>query len=670
MEYALQFQKLCQVETRRLLFVMGIVAIIVLVSQSLTLQLANVHLSLFLDHDVPILGRNNFLTGYSSPKSPMVGNFPLFNASDMTDTSVFLGVVKNTDPFNMGEIIEHDIETKGNDRDPENGFALNKDRGPGNAFELDGNAFELGKDRNPDDESSSERVVDLDTNSKLENVKNTEHGSPLENTKPEDGSFEHINKPDNAFSTDTVREARTTMTLEKVGIAVGKQLTETLAKGENPGLLQSRHATSGNISAMNSNPTRKKMRSQMPPLSIMSISEMNLLLLRSRASSRSMRPRWSSVRDQEILSAKSRILNAPIVKNDQELYASLFRNVSMFKRSYELMERMLKVYVYKEGKRPIFHQPVLKGIYASEGWFMKLMEGNKRFVVKDPKKAHLFYMPFSSRMLEYTVYVPNSHNRTNLAKYLKNYADMIAAKYPFWNRTGGADHFLVACHDWAPYETRHHMERCIKALCNADVTMGYKIGRDVSLPETYVRSAKNPLRDVGGKPPSERPILAFFAGSMHGYLRPILLQYWENKDPDMKIFGPMPRGVASKMNYIQHMKTSKYCICAKGYEVNSPRVVEAIFYECVPVIISDNFVPPFFDVLDWYSFSVFVPEKDISNLKNILLSIPEEKYLAMQLRVKKVQRHFLWHSKPMKYDMFHMILHAIWYNRVLQIKPR
>lgn len=117
-------------------------------------------------------------------------------------------------------------------------------------------------------------------------------------------------------------------------------------------------------------------------------------------------------------------------------------------RSYELMERILKVYVYKDGEKPIFHQPILKGLYASEGWFMKLMERNKRFVVKDPRQAQLFYMPFSSRMLEYKLYVRNSHNRTNLRQYLKQYSEKIAAKYRFWNRTGGSDHFLVACHDW------------------------------------------------------------------------------------------------------------------------------------------------------------------------------------------------------------------------------
>lgn len=134
----------------------------------------------------------------------------------------------------------------------------------------------------------------------------------------------------------------------------------------------------------------------------------------------------------------------------------------------------------------------------------------------------------------------------------------------------------------------------------------------------------------------------------------------------MKIFGKLQKNNTS---YVEYMKSSKYCICAKGYEVNSPRVVEAIFHECIPVIISDNFVPPFFEILNWESFSVFVQEKDIPNLKNILLSISDKRYLVMQARVKKVQKHFLWHVKPVKYDVFHMILHSIWYNRVFRANP-
>ncbi|XP_027085561.2 probable glycosyltransferase At5g03795 isoform X1 [Coffea arabica] len=421
-----------------------------------------------------------------------------------------------------------------------------------------------------------------------------------------------------------------------------------------------------NVSLLRNNSSAGHGKSSLPTSAVYSISAMKKLLLQSQSLPRAVIVKWNSTADQELLYAKSQIQDAPVHRNSTELYAPLYRNVSMFKRSYELMDKVLKVYIYKEGEKPIFHESILEGIYASEGWFLKLMESNKQYATDDPAKAHLFYLPFSSRLLQLTLYVRHSHSRNNLIEYMKRYVGMLGQKYPFWNRTNGEDHFLAACHDWAPAETRGPMLSCLRALCNADINVGFEIGKDVALPTVYVRSAQNPLKDIGGKPPSQRPILAFFAGYMHGNVRPLLLDCW-GKDPDMRIFGRMPH-VKGNKNYIEHMKSSKYCICAKGYAVHSPRVVESIFYECVPVIISDNYVPPFFEVLNWESFAVFVLEKDIPKLKDILLSISEEKYLEMQKRVKEVQKHFLWHADPVKYDMFHMILHSVWYNRVFRIQ--
>lgn len=666
----ISFQRLFQIEVRKFLFVVGIVAITHLLCQSLILPYGTALKSLMAENEVPFREGNRFPVR----PSQQFGNSIPMNASDFTNTTLFVELVKVANSSNGGEEIGIEFRPKGMD-------SRQSDFAP-EVRNMD-NAFQLVENRNGVNGMQSEKIEDVDEKQDnsfiLERASDARHSLSLEQTvKPN-----HEISADNHLEEDVSRvsselESRDSAFQSSLlgssppsyNITYLKNSTSDASSAVNSAVLRSDLTTSISNSTTTSTLRRKKMRSELPPKSVTSIDDMNHILVRHRASSRSVRPRWSSIRDKEILAAKSQIANAPIVKNDQELYAPLFRNVSMFKRSYELMERMLKIYIYKEGEKPIFHQPILKGLYASEGWFMKLMEGNKRYVVKDPRKAHLFYMPFSSRMLEYSLYVRNSHNRTNLRQHLKEYTEKISAKYPFFNRTSGADHFLVACHDWAPYETRHHMERCIKALCNADVTSGFKIGRDVSLPETLVRSARNPLRDLGGKPPSERHILAFFAGNMHGYLRPILIKYWKDKDPAMKIFGPMPPGVASKMNYIHHMKSSKYCICPRGYEVNSPRVVEAIFYECVPVIISDNFVPPFFEVLDWAAFSVTIAEKNIPDLKEILMSIPKEKYLEMQVGVRKAQKHFLWHAKPVKYDLFQMTLHSIWYNRVFQLKVR
>ncbi|KAL3535704.1 hypothetical protein ACH5RR_004165 [Cinchona calisaya] len=685
MDYLVPIRRIYQFEKWKWLLMVGLLAATHLFCQSLMLPYGNALRSLMPDGNYTLHKKTELVSKQSAASKSVILNDPLIdNVAELVNESLFTHSIKRVGELDVvGDTGDKEIEKENH--------IISDSKGIDNAVDfiedvnLDNDMpFEAGNKDEVGSAESDNQADDFD-------LGNTGEIKPSL-------SLEQIVEPSNHILSDTMQSSsiitKTTLTstnslvnvtfpgnlatnVSTVSSSVfnasikGKDIIAHPSESEGNNVLLHRDiAGSNNNSALVSIPVRKKMKCEMPPKTITPILEMEWLLDHHRARSRAMRPRWSSERDQDILSARVKTQNAPVIRNDRELYAPLFRNVSTFKRSYELMEQILKIYVYKEGEKPIFHQPILKGLYASEGWFMKLMEANKHFVVKDPRRAHLFYMPFSSRMLEYTIYVRNSHNRTNLRKYLRDYSEKLAAKYRFWNRTGGADHFLVACHDWAPYETRHHMEHCMKALCNADVTLGFKIGRDVSLPETYVRSARNPLRDLGGKPPSQRHILAFYAGNMHGYLRPILLKHWKDKDPNMKIFGPMPPGVASKMNYIRHMKTSKYCICPKGYEVNSPRIVEAIFYECVPVIISDNFVPPFFEVLNWSAFSVIIAEKDVPNLKDILLSISEAKYLEMQLGVRKVQQHFLWHAKPVKYDLFHMTLHSIWYNRVFQVKPR
>ncbi|KAF6171433.1 hypothetical protein GIB67_028089 [Kingdonia uniflora] len=57
------------------------------------------------------------------------------------------------------------------------------------------------------------------------------------------------------------------------------------------------------------------------------------------------------------------------------------------------------------------------------------------------------------------------------------------------------------------------------------------------------------------------------------------------------------------------MNKSKCYICPSGYEVASMIIVKTIYAECVLVLISQDHVLPFSDVLDWDAFSVQVFEK-------------------------------------------------------------
>ncbi|PSS01912.1 Glycosyltransferase [Actinidia chinensis var. chinensis] len=649
MEIGAQFQRLCHVQMRRFLFIIGVIGSIVVLFQILVLPYKS-YLSTI----------SHATTGSALVK---VEHVTLSNSSKLTSIDVVHEVVNNSLASDSEDKARDEAEMEGMEKDYN--LLSDDDGDKDSSLEIAGEGQSL-------TEITSESNLDLDKSLVMRNVTKIDNsydrGTGLEDQL---GPMGQIKESDKHSMLNKSQETNTFSVPGEVQNRSGEissahddtQLVETQFKRANNGLLQQDSASRSNSSLVSGNLFMNKKR-----IKPTSISQMNLLLLRSTYASKSMGPQWSSPRDRELRFARSQIENAPIIKNDQEIYASLFRNYSMFKRSYELMEWMLKVYIYNEGDKPIFHMPNLRGIYASEGWFMKLIKGSKQFVTRNPRKAHLFYLPFSSKRLRATLNAETFAREKVLENYLKNYRNIIAKKYRFWKRAGGADHFLVACHDWAPQITNLYMGSCIRALCNANVARDFKIGKDISLPVTNIPNSQDPQKNLGGKPASERPILVFFAGGMHGYLRPILLQFWENKEPDMKIFGPMPRDIEGKTQYREYMKSSKYCISARGYEVHTPRIVEAIYYECVPVIISDNYVPPFFGVLDWEAFSVFILQKDVPNLRNILLSIPEEKYLVMQQRVKMVQRHFLWHKRPVKYDLFHMILHSVWYNRVFQVK--
>lgn len=76
---------------------------------------------------------------------------------------------------------------------------------------------------------------------------------------------------------------------------------------------------------------RKKKRKVIE--SVVSMSDMEDILFKNRASPNSQIPVWVTTVDNQMLQAKSEIENAPILtKDDEQLYEPIFRNLSTFKR--------------------------------------------------------------------------------------------------------------------------------------------------------------------------------------------------------------------------------------------------------------------------------------------------------------------------------------------------
>ncbi|XP_008445236.2 probable glycosyltransferase At5g25310 [Cucumis melo] len=395
----------------------------------------------------------------------------------------------------------------------------------------------------------------------------------------------------------------------------------------------------------------------------------------SRVTLRKVRKTWLSREEKLELGLAQARASIRKAANDSNLSSSsvdyvpssssVYHNPRAFYQSYVEMEKRFKVYVYPEGELPITHDGPCKNIYTIEGRFIHEMEdGGNGFRTVDPGRAHVLFMPFSVAWMVKYLYKAGSYDQTPLRMFVSDYVEVVSKKYPFWNKTNGADHFILACHDWGPIATegnRFLYNTSIRVLCNANSSEGFNPQKDVSLPEIHLYDGDISPKLLSSNSHHHRPHLAFFAGGLHGPIRPILLNHWKNRThTNIHVYEYLP----TQLDYYDQMLQSRFCLCPSGYEVASPRIVEAIYAECVPVIISERYVLPFSDVLRWKGFSIEVSASEIPRLKEILMGVSDEKYEKLKQGLRTVRKHFVLNRPAKRFDAFHMILHSVWLRRL------
>lgn len=74
----------------------------------------------------------------------------------------------------------------------------------------------------------------------------------------------------------------------------------------------------------------------------------------------------------------------------------------------------------------------------------------------------------------------------NMTIIVQNYVDSLISKYPYWNRTLGADHFFVTCHDVGVRATEglpNLIKNSIRVVCSPSYDVGFIPHKDVALPQ-------------------------------------------------------------------------------------------------------------------------------------------------------------------------------------------
>ena len=99
---------------------------------------------------------------------------------------------------------------------------------------------------------------------------------------------------------------------------------------------------------------------------------------------------------------------------------------------------------------------------------------------------------------------------------------------------------------------------------------------------------------IGGA--ANRSLLLFFAGwhAASECRKNLVAAFQKNRDPAVLI-----RDNVTASTYQRAMRSARFCPICGGFAPWTPRLSEILYYECVPIFMTDNWLLPFTSVLDW-----------------------------------------------------------------------
>ncbi|CAO2195748.1 unnamed protein product [Urochloa humidicola] len=335
----------------------------------------------------------------------------------------------------------------------------------------------------------------------------------------------------------------------------------------------------------------------------------------------------------------------------------------------------LKVYVYelptKYNKKMVAKDSrCLSHMFAAE-IFMHRFLLSSAIRTLNPEEADWFYTPV------YTTcdLTPWGHPLPfKSPRIMRSAIQFISKRWPYWNRTEGADHFFVVPHDFGAcfhYQEEKAIERGVLPLLRrATLVQTFGQKDHVCLKEGSITippyAPPQKMKTHLVPPETPRSIFVYFRGLFYDtandpeggyYARGARASVWENfkNNPLFDISTDHPP------TYYEDMQRAIFCLCPLGWAPWSPRLVEAVVFGCIPVIIADDIVLPFADAIPWEEIGVFVAEDDVPKLDTILTSIPMEVILRKQrlLANPSMKQAMLFPQPAQPGDAFHQILNGL-----------
>ncbi|BEJ15623.1 hypothetical protein CspHIS471_0502280 [Cutaneotrichosporon sp. HIS471] len=213
--------------------------------------------------------------------------------------------------------------------------------------------------------------------------------------------------------------------------------------------------------------------------------------------------------------------------------------------------------------------------------------------------------------------------------------------------------------DWEIWSSRPHTHRYPDPLLRNTIVfsvMGdwdsncYRPAQDVVVPartclsKTLVDTFPNVEHIM---PARERPRLISWSGTFWGTGKNERLRLTCNRggvvnEELLPGQGPQSKFPRAWDDYMVELNTARFCPQPRGVAGWSPRVNDALYAGCIPVLIAEASHYPFASMIDWSQISVRIHPTELDQVERILNEIPIERIEQLQANIVAIRDAFLY----------------------------
>jgi len=287
-------------------------------------------------------------------------------------------------------------------------------------------------------------------------------------------------------------------------------------------------------------------------------------------------------------------------------------NFTLLGLLWSKMHQDLRVYMYP---RPVWSTRPLRrakrrGFALEWHMYRRLLSWGPR--TDKPLEANLFYLPVFPTAIRFSIRDRNAGGEKG-AREVRDVVKSLS-RFNFFDKHGGADHFWVSGHDGGKYEYSNlaNPRLAANSHCITNTADPHRGPRRDDI-EAVAPFSFNPATDVAAvagasdsfwldawslsKPLASRSTFAFFAGKLHsdgrdqGVRKAVEASFKaasKAADPSGESASSRVGGYLSPELYKQGLSESVFCLCPRGSTVWSERLIDAIVFGCIPVVLADT----------------------------------------------------------------------------------